>query len=53
MSRVTSGFGASMSGDAYKALKIGIEVKDPEDKVKEPLIETKRVLKVVRKAKDQ
>eukprot|EP00258_Populus_trichocarpa_P045430 XP_024461449.1 zinc finger MYM-type protein 1 [Populus trichocarpa] len=44
-SRVTSGFGASLSGDAYKALKTGIEVKDPEEKVKEPLIEIKRVLK--------
>jgi hypothetical protein len=53
MSRVTSGFGASLSGDAYKALKTGIEVKDPEEKVKEPLIEIKRVLKVVRKPQDQ
>jgi preprotein translocase subunit Sss1 len=42
-----------LSGDAYKALKTGIEVKDPEEKVKEPLIETKRVLKVVRKPQDQ
>jgi hypothetical protein len=53
MSRVTSGFGASLSGDAYKAFKTGIEVKDPEEKVKDPLIETKRVLKVVRKPQDQ